>query len=481
MTTVLRRGNTDSLLESQNMKEKTYFAVSGWPWAAGAAVFGFAVGLAVSGLSPDVRVNLPLVPAGILNAGTVTEAAPSQDVSHVAPSVDELPKAAESPTVSLQNALATGDLLERRHNLERLGVEWANADVDAALAALAEVTGLADRTALIRGIFHSLSGREPKSAVNAVLRLEGASDRLAARQELIAAWAPGTWVDDPKRNAYLVSRYGSGGLGMQLLLVSPAQDELAVLWANSLEPEEGKVRLLTEIADGFVFRKSPAEALKLGEGLEGEDYVSFIEGFAGSYAKRDGKAALDWSLQIADPILRENIQQSINSTWVNSDLGGAKAHLLTLPPGPVRESLLSAIASRLGSTDTAAAFAWLAELAAPADQSLAQHFIQSVAPVGIGTQLSMKEGLPVITSLVPGAAAELSQQVQPGDRIVGVDAYGDGFVSTNGMDLEKVADLIRGRPGTSVRLQVSKVNAHGFDPPRVMVLPRSQVFLTPGK
>jgi hypothetical protein len=255
---------------------------------------------------------------------------------------------------------------------------------------------------------------------------------------------------------------------------------LAVLWSKGLEPDEGKAQMLSEIATIMV-RQSPADAMKLGDELEGEDYLHFLGKFSDGWAQTDGKAAWDWSTQIADPTLRENIQQSINSTWVISDLAGAKAHLATLPPGPARESLLSAIASRLGATDTPAAFAWLAELAAPADQSLATRFIQSVAPVGIGTQLSMKEGLPIITNLVPGAAADLSQQVQPGDRIVGVDAYGDGFVSTNGMDLEKVADLIRGRPGTSVRLQVSKANGHGFDPPRVVILPRWQVLHSPAK
>ena len=445
-------------------------------------LLGLVGGAGISGMwRTEMRNSRPVTVAHTSGALPVRVLAPTPADPEVAKTNKDQAKESEPRDTRLQASLGIGDVLERRQNLERLGVEWANADVDAALAALAGVPGLADRTALIHGIFHALSGREPKDALNAVLRLEGASDRLAARQGLIAAWAPGTWVDDPKRNAYLVSRYGSGGLGLQLLLVSPPHDELAVLWANSLEPKEGKVRLLTEIADGIMFRKSPAEALKLGEELEGEDYVSFIDGFASSYARRDGKAALDWSVQIPDPTLRENIQQSINSTWAISDLEGAKAHLQTLPLGATRESLLSAIATRLGATDTPAAFIWLSELSTPADQSLATRLIQNVAPVGIGTELSMSDGLPVIKNLVPKAAADLSQQVQPGDRIIGVDAYGGGFISTNGMDLEKVADLIRGRPGTSVRLQISRANGHGFDPPRIVTLPRVQVLHRPEK
>lgn len=463
------------------MKEKTRFETSGlrWLWVSGAALFGFAVGLAFSGPSPEVARQSPAASTAVDHPGAVTETAPFEGGSNFPCRDDQSPKAAESPIPSLQDALATEDPFERRQGLERLGLRWAQTNVDEAIAALDGILQPTDRQALIRGIFHFLSAQNPETALEKVAKLTETGDRLAARKELLAAWAP-IRSGESVQNGWLLHRYGSGGLGMQLLLTSPPRMDLAILWSKRLDPDEGKARMLSEIA-GLMVHTSPADAIKLGDELQGEDYVAFLGKFSDGWAQMDGKAALDWSMQIADPTLRENIQQSINSTWVISDLAGAKAHLLTLPPGPARESLLSAIASRLGSTDTAAAFAWLAELAAPADQSLAQRFIQSVAPVGIGTQLSMKEGLPVITSLVPGAAAELSQQVHPGDRIVGVDAYGDGFVSTNGMDLEKVTDLIRGRPGTSVRLQVSKANGHGFDPPRVVILPRSQVFNSPAK
>ena len=379
----------------------------------------------------------------------------------------------------LPEALSTGDVLERRQGLERLGLEWAKTNVDEAIASLDGVREDSDRQALIRGIFHFLSAQDRQTALEKVLKLPS-SDRLAARKELLAAWAPRHAVES-QRNSMLEARFGSGGLGMQLLLTSPAENELAMLWAKSLEPDEGKARMLTELAAGIVIRKSPAEAFKLGEELEGEDYVRFLGRVSDGWAQVDGKAALAWAEQITDPTLRENLQQSINSTWVISDLEGAKVHLQTMPAGSARESLLTAIASRLGSTDTANAFAWVQELANPADQSVARRVVESVAPVGIGVQLSMKDGLPAITRLTPGAPADLSRQVQPGDRIVGIDINsGNGFTSTNGWDLEKIAELIRGRPGTTVRLQLTRVNASGFDPPRVVELPRWQLLYSPG-
>jgi hypothetical protein len=450
-----------------------------WEWLAGAVLLGFIGGVTASKISATVQSGLPIVHAEGGDRNGVEETASSkQETGFVA--AEATPSAAESAVDLLQNALAIEDILERRHGLEQLGLGWAKTNVDDAILALNGVRGDNDRQALVRGIFHFLSAQDPKIAMEKVLLLRD-GDRLAARKELLAAWASDRSGESP-RNAWMLTQFGSGGLGLQLLLTSHSQAELAVLWAKGLEAREGKAQMLAEIAAGVLVRKSPGEAFKLGDELEGEDYLRFARRLSDEWGRTDGKAALDWSLQIADSTLRENLQRSINSAWAASDLEGAKAHLETLPPGPTRDSLISAIASKLAADDTSAAFTWLQELAASDDQILAKRIVQSVAPVGIGTQLSMEEGLPVITSLVSGASAELSQQAQPGDRIVGVDTNcGGDFISTQGMNLEEVGNLIRGQQGTSVRLQISKTNGHGFDPPRVVVLPRSQVINAPIK
>lgn len=448
-----------------------------WAWASIGLVVGLGLGAVLGELRSPSQATPPtneVRPAEVANLATAT--GPATGEHAVRRPVED--SAAAPPAMSLEDILAGQDTLERRQGLERLGLAWAKANVDEALHALQTIPEAADRQSLIRGIFHFLSSQSPQTALAKVKLLLG-SDRSVARTELLAAWAPRQAVD-PYANALQFSRYGSGGLGSQLLRVSPAQDELAVMWANSLDPDEGKARMLGEIAAAFVHRKSPAEALRLGDGLQGEDYVRFLREFSGAYGKVDGQAALAWSSQIADPVLRENVQQSINSNWASHDVASLRSYMETLPPGPVRESLLRAAAGEFAVKDTTAALAWAQGLPTPEERASALKIVQDRAPVGIGAQLSMEGGLPVVNALLPSGSAGMSQQMQRGDRIVGVDSFGNGFVATAGMNIEQVVELIRGRAGTSVRLQVARVNGNGFDTPRVVVLPRLQTIPAPG-
>ncbi len=74
---------------------------------------------------------------------------------------------------------------------------------------------------------------------------------------------------------------------------------------------------------------------------------------------------------------------------------------------------------------------------------------------GIGCVLRMDEEMVTVVELVPGGPADLSQQIKPGDRIVGV-AQGDkeAWMDVVGWRLDDVVDRIRGQRGTVVRLKV---------------------------
>ena len=82
--------------------------------------------------------------------------------------------------------------------------------------------------------------------------------------------------------------------------------------------------------------------------------------------------------------------------------------------------------------------------------------------VGIGAVLHSEDGYAKIMELVPGGPAEHDGHLKVNDRISAV-AQGDGpFVDCVGMKLDKVVDMIRGKKGTTVRLQV--IAARGTDP-----------------
>jgi len=89
--------------------------------------------------------------------------------------------------------------------------------------------------------------------------------------------------------------------------------------------------------------------------------------------------------------------------------------------------------------------------------------------VGIGAVLHSDDGYAQIMELVPGGPAARDGRLKVNDRISAV-AQGDGqFVDCVGMKLDKVVDMIRGKKGTTVRLQV--IAARGTDPSQRKIIP----------
>ncbi|MGE4234453.1 MAG: carboxy terminal-processing peptidase [Bacteriovoracia bacterium] len=73
---------------------------------------------------------------------------------------------------------------------------------------------------------------------------------------------------------------------------------------------------------------------------------------------------------------------------------------------------------------------------------------------GIGAALNWEDGYTTVESLIPGGSAEKSGQLEPKDKILAV-AQGNGpFESVIDMPLRDVVKLIRGKKGTTVRLQI---------------------------
>ncbi|MEX1110359.1 MAG: carboxy terminal-processing peptidase [Chthoniobacterales bacterium] len=88
--------------------------------------------------------------------------------------------------------------------------------------------------------------------------------------------------------------------------------------------------------------------------------------------------------------------------------------------------------------------------------------------VGIGAELRSEDGYAKIQRLVPGGPAERGGKLRVNDRIVAV-AQGDGeFEDVVDLKLDKVVERIRGKKGTTVRLQV--LSAASLDPSKLDVI-----------
>ena len=97
---------------------------------------------------------------------------------------------------------------------------------------------------------------------------------------------------------------------------------------------------------------------------------------------------------------------------------------------------------------------------------------------GIGAQLREKDGVTIITRVIPGGAAEKHGKLQTDDVIVSVgqDADDNGpMIDIVEMPLTKVVEQIRGRAGTTVRLGVKP---GGVGPVQIYKIVRATIELS---
>ncbi|MGH8028978.1 MAG: carboxy terminal-processing peptidase [Arenimonas sp.] len=97
---------------------------------------------------------------------------------------------------------------------------------------------------------------------------------------------------------------------------------------------------------------------------------------------------------------------------------------------------------------------------------------------GIGAVLQRQEEFVVIRTIVPGGPAGMSNKVKVGDRIVAVGQGDKGpMVDVVGWRIDDVVDLIRGKKGTKVRLDVLPVEANVDGAHRLVSIIRDKVKL----
>ena len=96
---------------------------------------------------------------------------------------------------------------------------------------------------------------------------------------------------------------------------------------------------------------------------------------------------------------------------------------------------------------------------------------------GIGAVLRAEDDYTVIQSLVPGGPADLTQQLKPKDRIVGVAQDDEEFVDVIGWRLDDVVELIKGPKGSTVRLQVMSGSSIVAGPTEVVSIVRDKIRL----
>src|SRR5262249_38124974 len=148
-----------------------------------------------------------------------------------------------------------------------------------------------------------------------------------------------------------------------------------------------------------------------------------LEAGLGVEMRANPELALAWANELTDGRGRTALLQAAAVGLVGADPSSAFA-VNEEGAENDRTSFVAGIISGWAEKDTDAALKYKDQLPDQTEQDAALAAIRRVAPVGIGAALAMKDGYPVINNLLPGTPAQLSGQLQAGDRIVAL-AQGD--------------------------------------------------------
>ncbi len=102
----------------------------------------------------------------------------------------------------------------------------------------------------------------------------------------------------------------------------------------------------------------------------------------------------------------------------------------------------------------------------------------SLSYEGIGASLALEDDYVKVLAIIPGGPAAATETIKPNDRITAVGQEGkEELVDVVGWRLDDVVQLIRGKRGTDVRLQLLRAGALPGDEEEIVVLTRDKVKL----
>ena len=228
-----------------------------------------------------------------------------------------------------------------------------------------------------------------------------------------------------------------------------------------------------------LYKQRVGDRVAYARKLLGQDIFDFTGNDRWQYDRED----MAWAKSTAD--LDKAWKQSVRNDWLRLKLAGKE-------PAEIRETLdkryanLAENVQELDSTDAFSSFlnAYTSSIDPHTDYfdpRSAERFNQSMSLSleGIGAQLQKQDDVVVIRELLPGGPAIKSDQLEAGDRIVGVGQGASGpMEDVVGWRIDDVVEKIKGPKGTQVRLDVIPPEAGMDSKPRRVVLVRDKIRLT---
>jgi hypothetical protein len=235
--------------------------------------------------------------------------------------------------------------------------------------------------------------------------------------------------------------------------------------SNETERETALLTLVTEWTKGEI--SSPRERARAIA-------IYGLEAGLGLELAKDPELAVLWANELTDGRGKSAVLERTAITLIESDPVAAFA-LGEQVPENERHRFYDSLFAGWASKDTETALGWATQMPDPVERDAAMRAIRSVAPVGIGAEVTMRDGYPTINGLLPGTPAEASGQLRRGDRIVALAQGDNAFVDAHNLPLAEVVQRIRGEPGTVLHLQVLPGDAPPDSQPRTVSITRDQI------
>ncbi|MFN0125240.1 MAG: hypothetical protein ACKV19_00970 [Verrucomicrobiales bacterium] len=280
--------------------------------------------------------------------GTVTplseSESPASEHAESPARISALTSRAGDHRVKLAQIIAADNPEHQASDLNRLAREVAAEDPATALEMAADVPGEENRTVFLRGAFEAWSKQDPQAATAyAESRLPVGEARSEAIRVALASWGQ----SDPR----------AAFLWMEERLSGPMKEEALVALAQGWSS-----RAPQQAAAWFIETGSTSQPL--------------LSAIAGSWARQDAVAAVQWASQLPDPGNRDvGLTSALGEIARQDPAAAAAAAEPFLRPDPANpqaaapvRDLATVLADVWGNTNPAAAAEWVRALPAGKDQ-----------------------------------------------------------------------------------------------------------------
>lgn len=257
------------------------------------------------------------------------------------------------------------DPIRRRMAFTELGRLFASGNLDDALKKSSMVVSSDDRRALLQGIFGQIASKNPKTALEAAQRLDGA-DRAFALKTLALEWAfGGTGTKDG-------SMTSTASMGVALALAS-ANPEAAAAWAS--DQISGRERTIAVAAIAREWAKTdPVAAATYAAQLSSEPGGGgrwLVPGVVEQWAATDPSGAAAWVATFPDSRERNMGVSQVITAWATKDTAQAITWANGLTDPKIQRTAYASIARTWASTEPQQAVSWALQISDPQAQASA--------------------------------------------------------------------------------------------------------------